>query len=81
MELDIETGVELIREARIQEDREKIYQLYVSLVPSMEKFVDFEEFYRKAKGTSPKTRNVISKKETKAEAMNKVEDILKNYKI
>lgn len=79
MEMDASEGAGLAEAAVEQDGKEKLYQMYVNLVPVMDKdsYISFEDYYLKSKGKS----KVAVEKVNKEDVMEKVKNILSNYSV
>ncbi len=76
MNLDAEDGLNLIIKAFKNDSRDKLYKLYLSKYPYMDKnnYINFDDFFKKCTAT----RVVTSK--SKEEIYKNVENILRNNK-
>lgn len=72
-------GVEIISEAMNQEQKQKLWDIYLTKYPYMspDNFVEFEDFCQMSIGETAK-QNISNK--SKDEILDEVEDILKMFK-
>lgn len=78
MDMNIYTGVDLINKARSEKDDDRLFSMWVSLYPNMDKktFVSFQDF--KKKSTEPATKKQVK---TKEELLAEAEKIIRVTKL
>lgn len=76
MNMDIEDGLNIIIKAFKNDTKDKLYELYLTKYPNMDRdnYISFEEFYKKCTVTQVNTNK------SKEEIYDNVKNILKNNK-